>query len=122
MEGNECLQELGLTGRLRRQRAVRVAIAGHDGALDLYEVAGGYATTTRTASRSGCSAACSRAARRGIAWPAGHRSGLVPISLSNFFQDNTRPDTNQAFDVGIGCTNRSSTSSRTPATTAACSV
>ena len=45
MVTDRCLQELGLDGRMRGSMLFASLSPGTTGALDLYEVAGGYATT-----------------------------------------------------------------------------
>lgn len=103
MEGSECLQELGLTGRMRGSVLFASLSPGTTGALDLYEVAGGYATTNNNGLALGLLGGMQPGgAPRDRCGPPGTDPGLTTIPLSNFFQGNVRPDTNAPFDVAIG--------------------
>ncbi len=103
MTGNECLQELGLAGRLFAGALFAGAPPGNAGALDLYEVAGGYATTNASGAALGVLAGMipSGAARDRCGPPATAPTPVV-IPQSAYFQGNTRPDTGAPFDVAIG--------------------
>jgi hypothetical protein len=103
MKGSECLQELGLTGRMRGSLLFASLSPGTTGALDLYEVAGGYATTNNNGVALGLLGGMQPGgAPRDKCGPPATDPGLVTIPQSAFFQGNVRPDNNQAFDVGIG--------------------
>jgi hypothetical protein len=99
--GKRCLQELGATGRMAAASVFASISPGMTGNMDLYDVAGGYATTTQEGLSLGV---------LGGALPAEHHPCVpsssappkVDVPLSAFFQGNTRPDTNAAFDVGLG--------------------
>ncbi|HEX5060441.1 MAG TPA: hypothetical protein VFV99_13830 [Kofleriaceae bacterium] len=103
MEGNECLQELGIAGRMRGSLLFASLSPGTTGAMDLYEVAGGYATTNNNGIALGLLGGMQPGgAARDKCGPPATDPGLVTIPQSTFFQGNTRPDNGQAFDVGIG--------------------
>lgn len=103
MKGSECLQELGLTGRMRGSLLFGSLSPGTTGAIDLYEVAGGYATTDNGGLALGLLGGMQPAgAPRDACGPPSTDPGLVTIPVSTYFQGNQRPDTNTPFDVGIG--------------------
>ncbi|HEY5946711.1 MAG TPA: hypothetical protein VIV40_14510 [Kofleriaceae bacterium] len=103
MEGNECLQELGMSGRARGSVLFASLSPGTTGALDLYEVAGGYATTNNNGIALGLLGGMQPGgAQRDKCGPPATDPGLVSIPQSTFFQGNTRPDNGAPFDVGIG--------------------
>jgi hypothetical protein len=103
MKGNECLQELGLSGRMRGSLLFGSLSPGTTGAMDLYEVAGGYATTNNNGIALGLLGGMQPAGdARDKCGPAATEPGAVTIPISTYFQGNNRPDTNAAFDVGIG--------------------
>ncbi|HEU0034646.1 MAG TPA: hypothetical protein VFQ53_28675 [Kofleriaceae bacterium] len=98
-----CLQELGLTGRARGTALFGSLSPGTTGAMDVYEVAGGYATSNNNGLALGLLGGMQPAgAARDRCGPPATDPGLVSIPQSAFFQGNTRPDTGQAFDIGIG--------------------
>jgi hypothetical protein len=103
MEGDTCLQELGLTGRARGTAVFGSFSPGTTGALDLYEVAGGYATTNSNGLALGLLGGMQPGgADRDRCGPPSTEPAPVAITPSTFFQGNTRPDTGATFDVGIG--------------------
>ncbi|HEY5923285.1 MAG TPA: hypothetical protein VIV11_16510 [Kofleriaceae bacterium] len=103
MAGAECLQELGLSGRARGSLLFASLSPGTTGAMDLYEVAGGYATTNNNGIALGLLGGMQPAgAPRDKCGPPATEPAMVPVAQSTFFQGNTRPDNGQAFDVGIG--------------------
>ncbi len=103
MKGGECLQELGLDGRARGTSLFGSFSPGTTGAIDLYEVAGGYATTNTNGLALGLLGGMLPAgADRDRCGPPATAPQLSAIPVSSFFQGNTRPDNNQPFDVGFG--------------------
>jgi hypothetical protein len=103
MVGNQCLQELGLDGRMRGSALFASLSPGTTGAMDLYEVAGGYATTNTNGIALGLlGGMLPGGAARDKCGPAATPPPAVTIPQSAFFQGNTRPDNGQPFDVGIG--------------------
>jgi MYXO-CTERM domain-containing protein len=103
MKGNDCLQELGLAGRARGSSVFGSLSPGTTGAIDLYEVLGGYATSNQNGLAFGMLGGMQPGgAARDRCGPPATDPGNVTIPVSAFFQGNTRPDTGQAFDVGIG--------------------
>ncbi len=102
-EGNQCLQELGLDGRMRGSSLFATLSPGTTGALDLYEVAGGYSTTTNSGISLGLLGGMEPGGTpRDQCGPVSTEPTTPAIPQSSFFQGNTRPDTNAAFDVAIG--------------------
>lgn len=99
-----CVQELGLSGRLRGTALFSGFSPGTTGAIDLYEVAGGYATTNGNGIALGVLGGMLPAgAPRDRCGPsAGPEPARPTIAPSAFFASNTRPDNNEAFGVGIG--------------------
>ncbi|MCX5747590.1 MAG: hypothetical protein NT062_34425 [Proteobacteria bacterium] len=100
---NECLQELGLDGRLRGVSLFGGFSPGTTGAIDLYEVTGGYATSKAGGLALGMLGGIQPAgtARDRCGPPAtAPTTGAIPQSV--FFQGNVRPDTNQPFDIAFG--------------------
>jgi len=92
-----CLQELGLNGRLAG------LLPGTTGALDLYEVLGGYATTNNNGIALGMLGGMEPGgAPRDRCGPPATAPALVNISQSPFFTGNTRPDTGEPFGIAIG--------------------
>lgn len=103
MKGAECLQELGLSGRLRGTNLFGSFSPGTTGAIDLYEVAGGYATSNTNGLALGLlGGILPGGAPRDRCGPLAAAPARQTIPLSPFFQDNTRPDTGQVFGVGLG--------------------
>jgi MYXO-CTERM domain-containing protein len=102
-EGNQCLQELGLTGRMKGSALFASLSPGTTGALDLYEVAGGYSTTANNGVALGLLGGMEPGGTaRDRCGPMATEPTTGNIPQSAFFQGNTRPDNNQAFDVAIG--------------------
>ncbi len=98
-DANTCLQELGVAGRL----AGAGLLPGAGGAMDLYEVLGGYATTNSNGLALGMLGGMLPAGQmRDRCGPPATAPARVTIPQSNFFQGNTRPDNSQTFDVAIG--------------------
>ena len=102
-EGNQCLQELGLDGRMKGSALFASLSPGTTGALDLYEVAGGYSTTANNGVALGLLGGMEPGgAPRDRCGPEASEPTTGAIPQSAFFQGNTRPDNGQPFDVAIG--------------------
>ncbi|MEZ4400131.1 MAG: MYXO-CTERM sorting domain-containing protein [Kofleriaceae bacterium] len=98
-----CLQELGITGRARGATLFGSLSPGTLGAMDLYDVAGGYATTDGGGLALGLLGGFQPAGTpRDRCGPAAAAPPRVTIPTSPFFQGNTRPDTGAAFGLGFG--------------------
>ena len=103
MEGSTCMQELGLDGRMVGTALFASLSPGTTGALDLYEVAGGYGTTRSNGIALGLLGGMQPGGTaRDRCGPQGTEPAPVSVLQSTFFQGNTRPDTNAPFDVAIG--------------------
>jgi MYXO-CTERM domain-containing protein len=103
MVGNACMQELGLDGRMRAGAVLSGLSPGTQGAIDLYEVLGGYANTDSNGLAFGMLGGMEPGgAPRDRCGPPGTAPVKTAITPSIFFQGNTRPDTGAAFDVAIG--------------------
>jgi MYXO-CTERM domain-containing protein len=103
MKGSECLQELGIAGRMRGTSLFGALSPGTTGALDVYEVLGGYATSNQNGLALGMLGGMQPGGvARDRCGPAAADPGNSSIPQSAFFQGNVRPDNNQPFDVGIG--------------------
>ncbi len=103
MVNDRCLQSLGLDGRLRGVNVFGSFSPGTTGALDLYEVAGGYARTDGNGISLGLRGGMlPGGTARDRCGPSATEPAPVTVPESTFFSGNTRPDTNAAFDVGIG--------------------
>jgi MYXO-CTERM domain-containing protein len=104
MQGTQCMQELGLAGRARGTSLFGSFSPGTTGAIDLYEVAGGYATSNTNGLALGLLGGMlpGGAPRDRCGPPAAAAPAKAAIPVSPFFQDNTRPDNDQPFGVGIG--------------------
>jgi hypothetical protein len=103
MIDNRCLQSLGIDGRLRGSLLFASLSPGTTGALDLYEVAGGYATTEQMGVALGLLGGMQPGgAPRDRCGPPATEPASITITPSAYFQGNTRPDTNDPFHVGIG--------------------
>lgn len=98
-----CLQELGLTGRMAGSALFATLSPGTTGSIDLYEVAGGYATTNQEGLALGLLGGMLPAgAPRDRCGPPATAPTPATIPQSSFFQGNTRPDTGAPFDLAIG--------------------
>ncbi len=102
--GNRCLQETGLSGRARGTTLFGGLSPGTTGALDLYEVLGGYADTNGGGIALGMLGGMQPGGvDRDRCGPRGTEPvdpGTLP--KSTFFEGNVRPDNNVPFDVAIG--------------------
>jgi hypothetical protein len=102
-EGNQCLQELGLTGRMSGSSLFSSLSPGTTGSIDLYEVAGGYATTDNGGVALGLlGGMLPSGAPRDRCGPPATAPAPATIPISTFFQGNVRPDDNTPFDIAIG--------------------
>jgi MYXO-CTERM domain-containing protein len=103
MEGDVCFQEIGVDGRLAGAALFGGFSPGTSGAMDVYEVAGGYAKTDNggigLGLLGGMLPAGTEHARCG---PLATPPPDVTIPESAYFQGNTRPDTGAEFDLAIG--------------------
>lgn len=102
-EGSKCLQELGLDGRMPGSSLFAKLSPGTTGALDLYEVAGGYSTTANNGVSLGLLGGMEPGGTpRDQCGPVSTEPTTAAIPQSAYFQGNTRPDTGAQFDVAIG--------------------
>ena len=102
--GNRCLQETGMTGRARGSSLFGGLSPGTTGALDLYEILGGYGTTDGGGIALGMLGGMQPG---GVDRDRCGPRGVEPLDpgtlpLSAFFQGNIRPDNSVPFDVAIG--------------------
>jgi hypothetical protein len=104
MEGSACEQEVGLDGLLPASGLFASFSPTTTGAMELYEVAGGYSLTSEAGGISlgllggmepGGSA-------RDMCGPPATEPAQVSVPRSTYFEGNTRPDNGSAFDIGIG--------------------
>lgn len=103
MDGAECLQEIGVVGRVSSGALFSGAPPGSAGGLDLYEVAGGYGTTNDGGFALGVLAgALASGAERDRCGPTAAAPTPAVVPLSTYFQGNTRPDTLAPYDLAIG--------------------
>ena len=103
MVADRCLQELGLSGRARGTSVFASLSPGTTGALDLYEVAGGYATPNNGGIALGVLGGMAPGGvARDRCGPPAAGPATPTITPSAFFQGNVRPDTSAPFDVAIG--------------------
>ncbi len=106
MEGSTCLQEVGLDGLLPASGLFASFSPSTTGGLEIYEVAGGYSTTADSGA-TGVSLGLlggmePGGSARDMCGPPATEPAPVTVPRSTYFEGNTRPDTNAAFDVGIG--------------------
>jgi len=98
-----CLQELGLAGRMSGAALFGGFSPGTLGAMDLHEVAGGYATSNTNGLALGLLSGFRPAGTpRDRCGPMAAPPARVTVPQSAFFQGNTRPDTGAAFGLAIG--------------------
>ncbi len=103
MKGGSCYQELGITGRMKASALFGSASPGTTGAIDIYDVAGGYATTNNNGLSLGVlGGALPGGTERDRCGPTATAPAAVTIPQSTFFQGNTRPDTGAPFDFALG--------------------
>ena len=107
MVGARCLQETGLIGRLTGGAALSGLSPGTTGAIDLYEVLGGYARTNGpTPTERGISLGMLGGMQpagtdRDRCGPRGTEPALVDVTELPLFQGNVDHN-GAAFDIGIG--------------------
>jgi hypothetical protein len=100
-QGNQCLQEIGLDGRMRGSSLFASLSPGTTGAIDLYEVAGGYSLSNNNGLSLGLLGGMEPAGTpRDLCGPMSAAPAVVSIPQSAIFQNNTF--NSMAFDVGIG--------------------
>ncbi len=103
MKGDVCLQELGIAGRMTAASVLGSLSPGTLGKLDVYEVAGGYATTDSGGVALGMLGGMRPAGtERDRCGPPSTAPPPATIPESTFFQGNTRPDTGETFDFAVG--------------------
>ena len=103
MVGDRCLQELGLTGRMRGGNILASLSPGTLGAIDLYELLGGAGETDNGGLGFNLLGGIEPGgAPRDRCGPPATAPAKVAIAESAFFEGNTRPDTGAPFDVAIG--------------------
>lgn len=103
MRGEQCLQEIGVSARLAAGTLLGEFSPGTSGALDVYDVLGGYTKTDDRGISLGV---------LGGALPGGDTSrrcgpsASAPVEITipetAAFQGNTRPDDGQPFDIAFG--------------------
>ncbi len=102
-EGNQCLQEIGTSGRMLGEAVFGALSPGTTGGIDLYEVTGGYATTNDNGLALGLLGGMVPAgAVRDRCGPPSTPPAAVVIPQSPYFSGNTRPDTGAPYGLGIG--------------------
>ncbi len=105
MASGGCYQELGLSGRLRGSLLFASLSPGTTGALDLYEVAGGYSTSNSGGLSLGLLGGMQPGGSpRDLCGPAAAAPTVEAIAKSAIFQGNTTTELPGpgTFDVGIG--------------------
>ena len=105
MANGSCFQELGIDGRIRGSVAFASLSPGTTGALDIYEVAGGYSTSNNGGISLGMLGGMEPGGTaRDLCGPSAAAPAAITIPTSPFFQGNTRPDmaTGGEFDIGFG--------------------
>lgn len=103
MKGGACYQELGITGRMAAAALFGSMSPGTLGAIDIYDVAGGYADTDSGGISLGILGGMLPGGKaRDRCGPPATAPQSVSIPVSNFFTGNTRPDTGDAFDFALG--------------------
>jgi MYXO-CTERM domain-containing protein len=101
--GNRCLQEIGLDGRMPAVSLFGGLSPGTTGALDLYEVTGGYATSEGGGLALGLLGGMQPGGtERDKCGPSATEPAAVTVPQSAVFQGNTVPGTTTPFDIGIG--------------------
>ncbi len=103
MRGDQCVQELGISARLPAASVLGDTSPGTMGALDLYEVAGGYADTDNGGISLGfLGGGLPASGERDRCGPSATAPESGPLPVSSFFTGNTRPDTGDPFDFSVG--------------------
>ncbi len=101
--GNRCMQEIGLDGRMPAVALFGGLSPGTTGALDLYEVLGGYMKSDGGGLGLGMLGGMQPGGTaRDKCGPSASEPVLITIPESAVFQANTVPGTTTPFDVGIG--------------------
>jgi len=103
MKGGACYQELGITGRMAASALFGSASPGTRGAIDIYDVAGGYATTDNGGISLGLLGGALPGGKvRDRCGPPATPPADVNVPQSSYFTGNTRPDTGDSFDFAVG--------------------
>lgn len=103
MRGGACEQQLGIAGRLAAGAVLGGISSGQAGSMDIYEVAGGYATTNSNGIALGILGGLLPAgAERDRCGPPAEPPAAVDIPRSDAFAGNTRPDTGAPYGFGFG--------------------
>lgn len=98
-----CYQELGITGRARGESLFGSLSPGTSGAMDVYEVTGGYATSNNNGLALGMLGGFRPIGTpRDRCGPQATAPARTTIPQSAFFQGNTRPDTGAPFGLAFG--------------------
>jgi len=100
--GDQCVQELGIAGRLDAAGLLGAFGAGVRSELDLYAVAGGYADSDNDGLSLGVLSGALAGSTAGRCGPPAQPPPAATAPRSPFFTGNTRPDDNSPFDIGIG--------------------
>jgi MYXO-CTERM domain-containing protein len=98
-----CVQELGIAGRLSGGALFGGFSPGTLGKMDLYEVAGGYATTNDNGLSLGMLGGMLPAGTpHDRCGPPATAPAMVSIPQSDFFRDDSRPDGGPSFHFALG--------------------
>ncbi|MBL4633407.1 MAG: hypothetical protein JKY56_06030 [Kofleriaceae bacterium] len=101
MIADRCEQQIGISGRM--PASALLGGTGQLGAMDIYEVAGGYTETDDDGLSMGIySGALPFAEKRDTCGPPALAPAIITVPESNFFSGNTRPDTGAAYGIGFG--------------------
>ncbi|HTL36158.1 MAG TPA: hypothetical protein VL326_23665 [Kofleriaceae bacterium] len=102
-QGNQCLQELGLNGRLRGSVLFASLSPGTTGAMDLYEVAGGYSQTNASGLSLGLLGGMQPGgAARDRCGPPATEPAAVSITKAPLLTGGQDTYNGAPFDVAIG--------------------
>jgi MYXO-CTERM domain-containing protein len=103
MRGAVCEQELGIAGRLAARTLFGGISNGQLGAMDIYQVAGGYAESNAGGVSLGVlGGALPAASERDRCGPPSEQPAPVAVPTSDYFRGNSRPDTAQEFGFALG--------------------
>jgi MYXO-CTERM domain-containing protein len=103
MKGGACEQQLGLAGRLAADAVLGSFSSGQRGAMDIFEVAGGYADSNNGGISLGILGGVLPAGEeRDRCGPPATAPAEVDVPRSPAFSGNTRPDTGGAYGFGLG--------------------
>lgn len=103
MNGDQCLPDLGPDGRLQGFGLLTGAVPRSTGSIDLYQVAGGYATTDANGIALGVLGGILPAGgEKERCGPPAEPPAPVSIPQSTYFQGNTDPSSGAPFDLALG--------------------